>query len=151
MNIRNILTMLVLTLASFSVYAYSDLSLSPKQVVKVYDGDTIYVNIPNVPDLFGKNVGIRLMGIDAPEMHSTCKAVADQDTEKAKARQARLFLKKYIDSASTIKLVTPDRDKYFRVVAKVMVDDIDIAQLLIKNGLAVAYDGGTKKGWCGVK
>jgi endonuclease YncB( thermonuclease family) len=149
MNFRNIFAMLILTLASFSVYAYSDLTLSPKQVVRVYDGDTIYVNIPEVPDLFGKNVGIRLAGIDAPEMHSTCKAVADQEAEKAKARQARVLLKKYVDASSTIRLVAPERDKYFRIVSKVMVDDIDIAQVLIKNGLAVAYDGGTKRSWCG--
>jgi endonuclease YncB( thermonuclease family) len=149
MNVRNIAATLVLMLASFSVFAFGGFNLKPKQVVRVYDGDTIYVNIPEVPDLFGKNIGIRLAGIDTPEMRSTCKAVADQEAEKAKARQARLLLKKYIDSATQITLVEPERDKYFRIVSKVMVDDIDIAELLIKNGLAVAYDGGTKQSWCG--
>lgn len=149
MKVRNIVATLVLMLASFSVFAFGGFNLKPSQVVKVYDGDTLYVNIPEVPDLFGKNIGIRLAGIDTPEMRSTCKVVAEKEAEKAKARQARLLLKKYIDSANQITLVNPERDKYFRIVSTVMVDDIDIAQLLIKNGLAVAYDGGTKVSWCG--
>ena len=36
------------------------------------------------------------------------------------------------------------RDKYFRLLASVKVGDIDIAEYLIKNGLAKEYDGGSK-------
>ena len=42
-----------------------------------------------------------------------------------------------------------ERDKYFRVVAKVNVDGRDLSQLLLEEGHAVIYDGGTKsKDWC---
>jgi endonuclease YncB( thermonuclease family) len=43
------------------------------------------------------------------------------------------------------------RDKYFRVLAEVWADNISIAEILIKNGLAYPYDGETKSNqinWC---
>lgn len=40
------------------------------------------------------------------------------------------------------------RDKYFRIDADVFVDDVDLAQELIKHQLGVAYSGGIKPDWC---
>ncbi len=41
------------------------------------------------------------------------------------------------------------RDKYFRIDARVLADGQDLADLLISQGLAVPYDGGTKTAdWC---
>lgn len=39
------------------------------KIVKVYDGDTIHVDIDNWPSIIGKNIGVRVYGIDSPEMH----------------------------------------------------------------------------------
>ena len=36
------------------------------------------------------------------------------------------------------------RDKYFRLLASVKVGNIDVAEYLIKKGLAKEYDGGSK-------
>ena len=38
------------------------------------------------------------------------------------------------------------RDKYFRLLASVKVDNIDVAEYMIKKGLTKEYDGG-KKVW----
>ena len=39
--------------------------------------------------------------------------------------------------------------KYFRIVGRLIADDVDISELLIERQLAVLYDGGTKtKDWC---
>jgi len=40
------------------------------------------------------------------------------------------------------------RDKYFRVLADVMIDGKNLTDLLIKKGLGKPYDGGTKSSWC---
>lgn len=34
----------------------------------VHDGDTIYVDFPGVPAVLGKDLGVRLLGIDTPEL-----------------------------------------------------------------------------------
>jgi len=48
-----------------------------------------------------------------------------------------------------IKLLEPRRDKYFRILAKVMADGKEVAQELVSAGFAVPYNGqGKKKDWC---
>ena len=109
-----------------------------------YDGDTITVNLPGLPPLFGEGVSVRLIGIDTAEMrgHGPC--------EKEKAIQARDFVKQTLLRAKRIDLMHPQRDKYFRILADVQVDGKSLSQALIASGLAVAYDGGTKTkvNWC---
>jgi endonuclease YncB( thermonuclease family) len=58
-------------------------TLTPDQIVEVYDGDTFKVDLPGMHALFGDNLSIRLLGIDTPEMKGTSdevKALAMQDT-----------------------------------------------------------------------
>jgi len=39
--------------------------------------------------------------------------------------------------------------EYFRIVGRLIADDVDISDLLIQRQFAVLYDGGTKtKYWC---
>ena len=53
--------------------------------------------------------------------------------------------------AQKIELRNVDRDKYFRILANVYVDDKSLSEVLIKNKLALPYDGGRKPAntnWC---
>ncbi len=51
--------------------------------------------------------------------------------------------------AHSITLKNVERGKYFRIVATVEADGQDVSDLLIQEGLAVPYEGGTKgKNWC---
>ena len=45
--------------------------LSPDQIVDVYDGDTFKIDLPNMHPLFGKEIAIRLFGVDTPEIKGT--------------------------------------------------------------------------------
>ena len=55
-----------------------------------------------------------------------------------------------LEQAHSITLKNVERGKYFRIVATVEADGQDVSDLLIQEGLAVPYDGGTKvKDWCG--
>ena len=113
------------------------------QYVRAYDADTITVNLKDLPHVFGEELGIRVAGVNAPEIRGRC-AQEDQP-----ALQARDRVRELLEQAQQIDLVDVERDKYFRVVAKVNVDGRDLSQLLLEEGHAVIYDGGTKsKDWC---
>ncbi len=109
-----------------------------------YDGDTITVKIPGAHDLFGDNVSIRIAGIDTPEIKTK------NNCEKQKGRSAKKLVANLLKNAKSIELRHAKRGKYFRIVADVIADGVSISSLLIKNKLAVPYDGGTKKriNWC---
>jgi endonuclease YncB( thermonuclease family) len=112
--------------------------------VKNYDGDTITFDIPGVPPIIGNDMVIRVRGIDTPELkRNTCRA------EIVKGRQAKKLVRSLLRRAKIINLHRVGRGKYFRFVADVEVDGKNLADILIKNGLAVPYDGGKKKhDWC---
>lgn len=109
-----------------------------------YDGDTVTVNIPHVPKLLGNKMRIRIAGIDTPEIKGKNKC------EKDKARAARDLVKSQLRSAQRIDLKNVRRGHYFRIVADLYYDGKNLKEVLIKNGLAVPYDGGKKKqvDWC---
>ncbi|MBP9792007.1 MAG: thermonuclease family protein [Rickettsiales bacterium] len=108
-----------------------------------YDGDTITVNIPNVPRLIGEAVSIRVRGLDTPEIKGKTHC------EKTLAKSAKLLVTHLLSTAQ-IDLIDTSRDKYFRILSNVSFDGNDLSRTLIKNHLAVPYDGGKKEevDWC---
>ena len=111
------------------------------EVVSVYDGDSFRVNISGWPAIIGDNVPVRVRGIDTPEIRGKCPS------EKEQAIRAREFVREVL-SSGVVKLVDMDRGKYFRIVATVLVDGVDLSELVIKNSLGRRYDGGRKESWC---
>jgi len=111
------------------------------EITSIYDGDTFRCNIRNFPSIIGQRMGIRIAGIDTPEMRGKT------EREKTLAKEAKQFTVEKLRNAKKIELRNMKRGKYFRIVANVFVDGRDLGKMLIKAGLAVAYDGGTKKKW----
>lgn len=130
--------------------AYQDLVLAPIDIVRVYDGDTFFVHVRNVPDVFGKEVGVRIAGLDTPEARSGCSTEEARLRERLLAQKAKDFLQRLLSEGRDIRLVEVDRDKYFRLLARVIVDGTDVTESMVMAGLARPYDGGTKIGWCEV-
>jgi endonuclease YncB( thermonuclease family) len=88
-------------------------------------------------------MSIRLAQVDTPEIKGKC------DKEKRLAQKAKQHTVRMLRSGNNITLQNLKRGKYFRLVADVSIDGVDLAISLIKNGLAVTYDGGRKtKDWC---
>jgi endonuclease YncB( thermonuclease family) len=114
------------------------------KVTRVYDGDTIHVDIPQVGDFFGKDIGVRVKGIDAPEMKSNLSC------ERSAALRAKALVESTIKGASRVDLLEVDKDKYFRLLAVVNVDGINLSNVLLKARLAVPYFGEAKQSinWC---
>jgi len=140
----------VLILSIFHITLYAE-SLSSKnygsvfvsEVTSIYDGDTFRANIQEYPEIVGYRIGIRIRGIDTPEMRGKCQK------EKTLARKAKQFSVEKLRAAKKIELRNMKRGKYFRIVADVYVDGKSLGSMLIDHELAVLYDGGRKaKDWC---
>jgi len=114
------------------------------EIVRIYDADTVYVRLPDSSGLpiFTQNIGIRINGIDTPELRTRCKA------EKVLGYKAKYAFVEILSKAKKIEIKNYFRGKYFRIVADVFVDGVNVKDLLIKTGLAKPYDGGTKTPWC---
>lgn len=126
-----------------------DITLAPMNVVEVYDGDTLVINLPGQLDVFGKDLKVRLRGVDTPEIRSRCSDLDSRLREKALAAKARLLVQDMLAPAKQVVLKNIDRDMYFRLLADVWIDDVSVAQHLLNAGLARPYNGGAKVGWCG--
>jgi len=137
------LFLIALCIGVFSVQAASEYgTVSVSRVISVYDGDTFRVDIDSLPPIVGKNIPIRLNGVDTPEIQGKCQY------EKDLALKARDFVRKKLSNAKEIKLTKLQRGKYFRVVANVMIDGVSLEQELLENKLAYKYTGGKKSSWC---
>ena len=130
-------------LVIFSVQAATEYGTAiVSKVISVYDGDTFRVDIDSLPPIVGKNIPIRLNGVNTPEIQGKCQY--EQDL----ALKARDFVRKRLANAKEIKLTKLQRGKYFRVVADVMVDGVSLEKVLLDNELAYKYTGGKKSSWC---
>ena len=126
----------------FTFNAHSQGNVSVTKVISVYDGDTFRVDIDELSDIVGKNIAIRILGIDTPEIKGQCQK------EKELAIKARDFTRHYLNNASSIQLSNLKRDKYFRLLADVYIDGKSLAAALLANNLAVRYSGNKKSNWC---
>jgi len=120
---------------------YDDMVVS--KVISVYDGDTFRADLispKGIPNIIGKNMGIRLNGIDTPEMRGTSQRL------KSIAIKAKNHSTKRLTEANVIILKNVQRGMYFRIVAEVEIDGVSLNQELIDLEYARPYDGGSKRG-----
>ena len=115
-------------------------TLTCSEITSIYDGDTFRCTIPNVHPLIGNRIGIRVAGVDTPEMKDKRPEI------KSLAQRAKQFTVQQLRSAKLVELRNVQRGKYFRIVADVYIDDKNLGEMLIKAGLGKPYDGG-KKEW----
>lgn len=114
------------------------------QYVRNYDADTITFDIPGVHPLIGKGISVRVRHVDTPEIKGKLPC------EKEAARTAKRLIENQLKNAKRIDLTEIAKDKYFRILANVIVDGRDLKEILLKNKLAYQYEGGTKEkfNWC---
>ena len=145
-NLLQITIILFLIQSALITANYKD-EIKDFTIVKVRDGDTFIINIPNIPDVFGKNIAVRIRGIDTPELNDKREEIRKISIQ-AKEELEKLLTSgdAYSGQKPKVILYNLGRDKYFRWLASVKVDNVDIAEHMIKKGLAKSYDGG-KKVW----
>lgn len=138
-NLLQITIILFLIQSALITANYKD-EIKDFTIVKVRDGDTFIIDISNIPDVFGKNIAVRIRGIDTPELNDKREEI------KTIAIKAKEELEKLLLNSKNITLYNLGQDKYFRLLASVKVGNIDVTEYMIKKGLAKSYDGG-KKVW----
>ncbi|WP_438751197.1 thermonuclease family protein [Pararhizobium sp. O133] len=113
------------------------------EIIRVIDGDTILVAARPWPQQT-MEVFVRLRGIDAPELKSSCAATRDA------GRQAREALTDLIRDQPEIQLFHISGDKYFgRVLADISFSDgRNPAQEMLSAGYVRPYGGGRKSKEC---
>jgi len=113
------------------------------RVISCYDGDTIHC----VFKLFYKyyKFKIRLYGIDTPEMKPNL-AIENRKTLVDRAHKAKLRLEELILN-KLVYVYCREYDKYGRILAVIKLredDDKTVNDMMIDEGYAVPYFGGTK-------
>ncbi len=114
------------------------------RVVRVIDGDTFRANIEGWPPIIGENIRVRIAGVDTPEPEERSRC----PREKALARKAGDFARRLLTAARKVELKKIRRGKWFRLVADVYADGVNVAQALIAAGLGRPYRGGKRRSWC---
>jgi endonuclease YncB( thermonuclease family) len=114
------------------------------KVVRVYDGDTIYIAsneiqcpVPNKMFIFT----IRIKHIDTPELR-TKNEEEKELAKKAKKAMEDLVLNKFV----TLEEIEHET-KWGRILAVVKVNGINVSDVMLKSGNARPYEGGHKNGW----
>ena len=103
-------------------------------VTKVYDGDTITVDIYLGLGICKKKERIRLFGINTPEIRG------GTDETKAQGIAARDALRVWIlNKQIVLKTIKDKTGKYGRLLGVIYFNDTNINDLLIKEGYAVEY------------
>lgn len=101
------------------------------RIVSCFDGDTFRCDVDTWPKLFGYKIPIRIRGINCPERSSK-----DPD-QSLIATNAHAFTSSALLNARCVILEDVSRGKYFRLVADVFVDGLNLADMLVTAGLAV--------------
>lgn len=108
--------------------------------IEVVDGDTIRVE-PGYrlgPDEWLGHGRIRLLAIDTPELfHPRC------DNERDQARAAATRLRELLQQAAIARIVlSGERDKHRRPLARLLLGGTDVADELMRAGLALPWRPG---------
>jgi endonuclease YncB( thermonuclease family) len=143
---RKIFTILLVLLTPFIAVAAKKKSESfsaPATVGYIFDGDT-FAAIVRLENGTGVSVRVRILGIDAPEIHGMC------ESEISAAHRARTRLRELLPEGAAIKLSKIKDDKYLgRIDAYVENSDgLDVGKTLLREKLVRPYGGGKRAGWC---
>lgn len=114
----------------------------PAEVLRVINGDTIFVEARPWPGLRPTETKVQTAGVDTPNISGKCHE------ERMLAREARRFVETALGFGE-VRLFDVRHGIYAsRMVDRVEVDGEDLALRLIKAGLGRPYDGGKRPEWC---
>jgi len=114
------------------------------KIVKVIDGDTVDVDIDLGFGVWLNDERVRIMGIDTPESRTRDKV------EKKFGLAAKKRLKELLGPTAILKTQVSKsgedlKGKFGRILGDFVVGDRTVTDILIEEGHAVAYFGGSKE------
>ena len=88
---------------------------------------------------------MNIRGIDTPKVSTLCLV------EKTKGIEAQKEAERILLTADKVEIVNPTFGSFAgRVIADVLVDGESFADLMLRTGLALPYNGGRRPDWCSV-
>lgn len=152
------------TFDSLQYLELTKLKIYDAKVISIYDGDTCHIAVKHNGKFY--KINVRINGIDTPEMRpKNVSSIETKDDIKRKAIEARNFLmnlitdqeiiihddiskqelQKLIDNnKKIIKFKYIKQEKYGRALGDLFVDNKNVSHIMIDNGYAKEYHGGTK-------
>jgi len=100
-------------------------------VRKVYDGDTVTVDIDLGFDVVLKNQKIRLVRINAPEVRGKERQEGLKSRDALRAKIGNKWIK--------IKTQKDKKGKYGRWLGEIWLEDTNVNDWLLSEGLAIPY------------
>ena len=113
-------------------------------IIKVVDGDTVDVDIDLGFGMWIKDERVRMMGIDTPESRTRDK-VEKKFGLASKEKLKSILGKKAILKTQVNKKGEDMKGKFGRILGDFIIDNKMATQILIDEGYAVAYFGGSKE------
>jgi micrococcal nuclease len=116
------------------------------KILRVVDGDTVDIDIDLGFGVWLKKERVRMMGIDTPESRTRDKeekkfGLAAKDFVKSKMPVGSVqILKTEIDRSGEDK-----KGKFGRILGDFLFDDERLTDMMVAEGHAVAYFGGSKE------
>jgi len=117
-------------------------------IVKVVDGDTVDVDIDLGFGMVYKKQRVRMLGIDTPESRTR------DLTEKQFGKASKKHLKKLLEEAESITLISHDKGKFGRILGELFAHHIEghpvfghkvnVNEQMISDHHAVKYTGENK-------
>ena len=115
------------------------------KVLRIVDGDTVDIDIDLGFGIWMHRERVRIMGIDTPESRTRDKV------EKAFGLASKARLKEILPIGSIQILKTEidksgedKKGKFGRILGDFLIDDRRVTEILVEEGYAVAYFGGSK-------
>lgn len=135
---------LLLSVAVSTILMITFASRVAADTIRVVDGDTIEYRQERLLRAPVKHM-CRLVGFDTPETRRAKCA-----KEKVLGKRATLRLRSLIDHADKIRVYYGKRrGKYGRLLCRLYINDVDVKEILISEGLAHEYSGrGKRAPWC---
>ncbi len=137
-------SLLLLMVAPLSLRA-ADTTYGPVQGLQLRDCDdarTCRFDVPGWPAVVGRNLPVRLEGLDVPDPDGACAR------ERRLGREARRVLVAWLTAADTLTLRQVRRSGSFRLVARLQADGRNVADRLIEERFARSTDRVDTDGWC---
>ena len=112
------------------------------EIISVYDGDTVTVDIDLGFGSWLRNRAIRVVGIDTPEIR-TRDAREKRFGYRARDRMRQLLPH---ESRQVLRTYSAKPDKYGRILGNFVIGEYEelVSDVLIREKLAVKYDGQSK-------
>lgn len=115
----------------------------PATIVRVYDGDTFYVDLDLGFNTWLRNMPVRLNGINTPEIKTS------NEVEKMAGQMVAEYVKELLPVGKEFMLISSDiemiedevsKGKFGRILGDILLDDdTELADLLLEKKYAVEY------------